>query len=111
MQELDNQLAEVKEKHDQVETLARILTHDISNSVMVIQHAANKLENDKLKMATQKITEIISHVKQVLANKSGKIKVAIHSFCLAEAITETIQSFSEKLSEKQLTITGNWRQY
>ncbi len=110
LQELNNQLAEVKEKHDQVETLARVLTHDISNSVMIIQHTANKLENHKLKMATQKITEIIDHVKEVLANKSGKIKVSIHPFFLADAITETIQSFSEKLNEKQLTITGNWRQ-
>lgn len=80
LQELNTHLHEAKEKHDQVETLARILTHDISNSVMVIQHVGNKLQNEKLQIASQKITEIHTHVKEILANISGKIKVSIHQF-------------------------------
>lgn len=107
--ELKDKLIEIEEKHAEVETLARILTHDISNSITIINQIAKKIENEKLQLAVKKVIEIVTHVKEVLSHSSGKILLEINDVNLQSSIKEVVQSYSNKLIEKNITVTGNWR--
>ena len=109
--ELNKNLFDLKEKQEDTETLARILTHDISNSLTIISHNAEIIKHEKIKSAVKHATDIVRHVKEMLSFSAGKMSPTLSSVFLTDAINDVIKSFEIKLQEKELNVIGNWRQH
>ncbi len=110
-------MEEVKEKNCQIQNLLRVLTHDIANPLTIIQgnvsiaHAnfKNKKELsekffEKIERATQNITDILQHVRQMQALDSGKLAVKLVPVDINEAIGDGMFTFKDKLDAKKVSL-------
>ncbi|OFZ38060.1 MAG: hypothetical protein A2504_13630 [Bdellovibrionales bacterium RIFOXYD12_FULL_39_22] len=110
-------LEEVKDKNAQVQSLLRVLTHDIANPLTIIQgnisiahsNFKNKKELsekyfEKIERATQNIADILQHVRQMQAIESGKLTVKLGPVDIGEAIGDGLFTFKEKLDAKKVSL-------
>lgn len=104
------------------ENLLRVICHDVSNHITVVQSSLfllgrEKVKNDPAKFEekllkaqahNETIIEILEHVKQLKSLESGKATLTLEKIDISEIITQLHDTFSEKIKEKNLKfdITG-----
>lgn len=99
--------------------LLSIISHDIANSLMVIQSATNvlghshKMDSSKEKYYERinrhilQIENIIKQVRELKAGNTGKLQLAIVPVDLNDAIEQSISTFSHRLEQKNIIINKN----
>lgn len=97
-------------------TLVRVITHDLSTPVSVVtasadlelrrsQPSSSLLKNlERIARASRQQTNLINHVRDMLAVASGKKELELKPVCLNEALEEAISSLMELADQKQIRL-------
>ena len=97
----------------QVETLLRILLHDISNSLQLTQFqleatkARETYDENRIAKAikhTNKINQIINDVRDLFALSQGKVQFNIGKACIKEATESALDYLNERVQTKKIEI-------
>ena len=104
---------EVEQKNVQVETLLRILLHDISNSLQLAQFQQDLMKTkqtyedarmDKAIKHTYKINQIINDVRELFALSQGKLNINIGKACIKESTNSALEYLNDKIQSKNINI-------
>ena len=106
---------QLAESRDLTENLVRILCHDIRNPLTTIKISSSLLtpENlhknekllERLERATLDIQNIIESVNNWSIHKDGKAHIVLEEIFVHEIVEHLKHAFSEKLSQKNLSLT------
>lgn len=104
----------IEEKQKDVENLLRILVHDVSNPLMVIQGCVDKMNRLESKesqaiakmmgRSTSRLYDIVNDVRNLYSLKDGKTEVKLEKGDLVQCIQDSLQSLSEKVLEKEIKV-------
>lgn len=108
-------LEEIEEKKEQYQTLLRILTHDISNPLSVIDFHTVMLKKSlsdpsetkrisSIEVGLQQIKEILTMIREMHALESGKRQIEMNPLPVIKIINQSIEMFEEKLKAKNLKL-------
>ena len=98
------------------ENLLRVICHDVSNHITVVQSSLFLLGKEKIKNDPEKfkekltkaqghnetIIEILEHVKQLKSLESGKAALTLEKVEVSEIISQLQDTFVEKIKEKNI---------
>ncbi len=110
---------EAERRQEQTQTLLRVLTHDLSNTSMLISSALNPPENrDRHQKQKEQITErgkraikrqmdIIESIRNLDSLDSGKRDLTLQPVIIADLYLEIQDIFSDKLKEKEISLQFN----
>ncbi|OUR99528.1 hypothetical protein A9Q84_00480 [Halobacteriovorax marinus] len=95
--------------------LIRVLVHDVSNPLMIIQTHTKKLlsvvEKEeycssiaRIEKGSNVITEIVTHIRDMKAMEDGKKKIVLTEVVPMEIVENTADSYIEKLHIKELDL-------
>lgn len=96
--------------------LFMVVTHDLANPIMVITSHISLLERkiddqefrtrffQKVKKAETDIFNIIKSSKEMVAIEDGKLKVDLEHVHLYQVVLDAIESFSERLESKNMSV-------
>lgn len=111
---LDNERVIALGKASQLEEtkrLVKILCHDISNPLSIMQSSADSIRHNDNEKAWSWITkslslivDIIEHVRKMEALKAGKMKLKLEPVSLGDIKNEIEFVFQNKLSEKDIKL-------
>lgn len=85
-------------------SLVRILSHDLKNSLNVIQAYAKKIQHEKILSSSLNMIEMIHHVEEIIALEGNKKEIVVYPVDVVEVIKKAIELFSEKIIEKKVDI-------
>ncbi|MDB2447324.1 HAMP domain-containing histidine kinase, partial [bacterium] len=104
-------LEKVKESED-LRRLLRVVCHDISNPLTMVQAAVSRrdnMDNEKawswVSKSAHMITEIILGVRRIEAVKTGKLEVDLERVNLSDILSQIEFIFQTKLEEKGVTLS------
>ncbi len=125
-QELNQKNQELELASEDNKNLVRILCHDLNNTLSVFKMAVymgqkndpNRFDfakNAKLwsmvKNSTQTQEDIINHVKEMTALRTGKTKIELTPVSLNEIYQRAQEIFENKILEKQLSVQFEGNQF
>lgn len=100
-----------------IESLIKILCHDINNPLMNIKLRIKLLEKqdefkhnkniEHIKKSASDIESMISHIRTWQASESGKVSVNLKPLRFAKIIPDLISQFEQKLINKNIEIIFN----
>ncbi len=108
------QFEDIQQKHSQIETLVRVIAHDIANPLNLISfsmgRAAKRGLDEELQKRVKKgitsIQAIIQQTKNLQALEAGKIAINLQNgVCLRELIQQSIEVFEDQLTKKDLQVS------
>jgi len=116
---LDKQKEEAKllaQDMDKYQKLLRVISHDVSNSLQVIELCVGRYRRvmsddktkkffDRIHVASQNIGDILRHVKQEQKIKDQKSNLILASVGLNDVVNHCITIFEEKMIDKHLTLS------
>lgn len=103
----------LKDKNEQIESLLRILFHDVANPLAVIMLSSDMMLKRKtyteetvlrINKAATNLKEQLESVKKLKALKDGKVLFEINEFHLKPMLDASIDMFSEKCANKGIRI-------
>jgi signal transduction histidine kinase len=105
----------LKQEKDKNENLLRILFHDLANPLQTIKLISQKLdrqniadENKKyivqLSNSTERVIELLNHVKKMKAIEDRKMVYEKKPYMLIDCIQKLNEIFHDRLNEKNLTL-------
>lgn len=98
----------VSEKQKEVESLLKILVHDISNPLMVIRgriQVRPKMDGDELIVkSADRIQEIIHDVRRLFALRDGKADFNLSPVQLHHCLTDSIQGLEDQIRRKDVKV-------
>lgn len=108
---------QTREDREKIQSLLRLVTHDISNYLVVAKSSAHILQKkrdlpedkrdmffEKLENGLSSIWDLLEQVRKIEAMKSGKINLSIEPVKIHSILQKSIKVFEEKLREKKLSI-------
>jgi len=107
---------ELSQKNIENERLLRILTQELANPLHAILMANQNIEKSvtvsrdlqdnlsTIKSMSYSMLNTLTHVKELLAVESGKIKIELKSTSVAKIMDETKMLFQNKLNKKNIRI-------
>lgn len=108
-------MLKLKDNNEKIETLVRILCHDISNPIMVLQYKISKFIEDKskctdkeleiLSQSTNNIANTIRQVRSWQALSSDKYLLDVMPFDLTLMHDELQEQFEPQLKKKNISLT------
>lgn len=117
---VEERTAELRAQIAENRSLVRILCHDLNNTLSVVQlTTAQALRHPerpadgmmelwkRVQRASQKETELLSHVRQMIAIESGKTRLKLQPVSLRETIETARFLFQERLTAKNLRLEDN----
>lgn len=119
--EVEKKLAQKLEENT---TLIRVLSHDISNPLAVIQLAAKQLDGppseaqtariakarERILRQTENALSILTQVRDLQAIASGKKELQLSSTHLGEAVSCTLNVLQDKIDAKSLKVHFDFQQ-
>ena len=99
-----------------IDTLLRIVSHDIANPLMVVQGMTDTLLNSydhdkrilfalsKIQVSADNIEKILIRVKSIQAMKSGKVTIKTQNLSLSEMFAKSEDVFESRLRQKNLSL-------
>lgn len=106
-------LKSLKDKNEQIESLLRILFHDVANPLAVITLSSDvmlKRKNfteegvQRISRAALNLKEQLESVKKLKTIKDGKYVLEINECYIKQMLDSAIDIFSEKCQSKKITI-------
>jgi signal transduction histidine kinase len=106
-------LKSLKDKNEQIESLLRILFHDVANPLAVITLSSDvmlKRKNfteegvQRISRAALNLKEQLESVKKLKTIKDGKYVLEVHEFYIKQMLDTAIDVFSEKCQSKKIII-------
>lgn len=105
----------LKQEKDKNENLLRILFHDLANPLQTIKLISQKLdrlmvadENKKyinqLNSSTERLIELLNHVKKMKAIEDRKMVYEKKPYMLIDCVQKLNEIFHDRLNEKNLTL-------
>lgn len=101
---LEESHREFKTKSEDVESLVRLLVHDLASPLMVIQYQAEELKDQKILSNVMKIQEMIKHVREMMALESGKKGLELTSVEILPALDSALESLAPMIENKKIKI-------
>ena len=112
---------QLKEKTDILEKdnlLLRVISHDVSNTLVVIHASLLRLKRteqitlqkknelvDKILATVKSAGSVLQHVKEVKALETGKVKLELEPTSIAEVFNLAQVIFDDRLTEKKIVLT------
>lgn len=114
--EVENKNTQLSEALNQNTSLLRMLSHDISNSLFVIELNKTLIEKgrdtekctSRIDKAVHNIASLIKHTREQQALLSGKKTLALKPNGLVAAVELSIDLIKERLSNKNLAISRSY---
>jgi len=102
-------LQEYEVQTDDLDSLNKILVHDLSNHITSLKFQLKKMLRDntgpeKIERAIHRVEEVISHVKEMMALESGKKSITLTGVDLLEATLSAKESMDDKCTAKGVEI-------
>lgn len=108
------QLEDIQQKHSQIETLVRVIAHDIANPLNLISFSMGRavkrgldeeLQN-RIRKGISSIQAIIQQTKNLQALDAGKMAIKLkEGVCLRDLIQQSIEVFEEQLTKKDIQVS------
>lgn len=109
----------IEKKNLTIKNLLRIISHDISNDLVVVLLSLQKLERGMDEEKTQRalkrcmnaannIKELLNDVREKEAIVSGKMKMELQKVMFSEVLENCVGIFEERIKEKNLTLLYDW---
>lgn len=105
---------DLESSNREVESLLRILIHDVSTPLTIIQMEAQKLRKTnalphpktllRLERSTNNLSSIILHARNYKSLKDGKSDLRLKSLDLNQEIHEVLDTLKPKFEEKQIQV-------
>jgi signal transduction histidine kinase len=113
---IENHLQEIEKKKEGIQNLICVITHDISNSLMVVTGRSNSLRNTliedaqlnsirKISNAAKNINDIVNNVKNLYANELGKTQLLLTEVNLIDILGLLNDNFSDILETKKIKLS------
>jgi signal transduction histidine kinase len=107
----------VQRKHDHVENLLRVVSHDIANPLAIIKGTLDLFDGEgeedpqskkahltRMRRAATSIHDIIDNTRKLTALESGILMVPLEPVALLECVRNCIQDHSEALTRKSIEV-------
>lgn len=107
---------EIEIKYQEQVSLTRVLSHDLSNYVSIINNSAlaleralvlNEVENkaiSRIKKTCQRMDDLVVNIRKMQAIEDNKIEIKNEKVYIFETLKESISNFQEKLEAKNITV-------
>lgn len=104
---------ELSEALSQNLALIRLLSHDVTNSLFVLQASTQHIQKgigptdkslERIQLATENILNLVNHVKERQALLSGKKEIPLKPVDILHSIQSALSVLKEKIEEKNIQI-------
>jgi len=110
----DNSIEEHKNAHDKINTLLRVLGHDLSNPLMLALMKTDRLiskdgeiQKKDIRVvynACKRMESIIRNIQRYNKIKDGKFSPQLVPLSISDTIEESLELFSEQILNKKITV-------